>query len=143
MTNSSIDLSRNCDPSTIDCLTEIGNQAKKLNMDFFVVGALVRILILEQYYNIPIGVATLDIDIGIIVLDWNHYERLRSALINAKIFYEPDPKGISSPVAQRSISGAPRFGVGPSWMKDYQGFRLKIGTYFGLKTMFLGAKRAV
>jgi len=37
----------------------------------------------------------------------------------------------------------PRFGVGPSWMKDYQGFRLKIGTYFGLKTMFLGAKRAV
>ncbi|MDA3897188.1 MAG: hypothetical protein PF482_13705 [Desulfobacteraceae bacterium] len=91
MTNSSVDLSKNCDQLTIECLKEIRDQANKLNMDFFVVGALVRILILEQYYNIPIGVATLDIDIGITVLDWNHYEKLRSALINAKSF-TPDPK---------------------------------------------------
>ena len=53
MTNLSIDLSKNCDQLTIDCLEEISDQAKELNMDFFVVGALVRILILEQHYKIP------------------------------------------------------------------------------------------
>jgi predicted nucleotidyltransferase len=60
-------------------------------MDFFVVGALVRILILEQYYNIPIGVATLDIDIGVSILNWNHYEKLRESLILTQSF-APAPK---------------------------------------------------
>ena len=91
MTNLSIDLSKNCDPATIDCLTEIGYHARELNIDFFVVGALVRILILEQHYKIPIGVATLDIDIAITVVDWNHYEKLIDSLIVAKTFV-PDSK---------------------------------------------------
>lgn len=91
MTNLSIDLSKNCDPATIDCLTEIRYHARELNMDFFVVGALVRILILEQHYKIPIGVATLDIDIAITVVDGNHYEKLRNSLIVAKTFV-PDSK---------------------------------------------------
>lgn len=91
MTNSSIDLSKNCDPLTIACLTEISYQSKELNMDFFVVGALFRILILEQYYKIPIGVATLDIDIAVTVVDWAHYDKLRDSLILTKSF-TPDPK---------------------------------------------------
>jgi len=45
------------------------------------VGALFRILILEQYYKIPIGVATLDIDIAVTVIDWEHYEKLRDSLL--------------------------------------------------------------
>ncbi|MFZ2632284.1 MAG: hypothetical protein WA017_17465 [Desulfosalsimonadaceae bacterium] len=60
-------------------------------MDFFVVGALVRILILEHYYHISTGVATLDIDIAITVADWSHYEKLRNSLIFAGPF-TPDPK---------------------------------------------------
>ncbi len=91
MTNSSIDLSKNCDQATIDCLTEIRDQAKELNIDFFVVGALVRILILEQHYNIPIGVATLDIDIGVSILNWKYYEKLRESLIHTSSFV-PVPK---------------------------------------------------
>jgi len=69
----------------------IRDQAKELNIDFFVVGALVRILILEQHYNIPIGVATLDIDIGVSILNWKHYEKLRESLILTKSF-APAPK---------------------------------------------------
>ncbi len=91
MTNSSIDLSKNCDQSIISCLTEVHDQANKLNMDFLVVGALVRILILEKYYNISTGVATLDIDIAITVLDWEHYEELKDSLLSTK-FFKPDPK---------------------------------------------------
>jgi predicted nucleotidyltransferase len=91
MTNSSYDLSKNCDQLTIACLTEISYQAKKLNMDFFVVGALFRILILEQFFKIPIGVATLDIDIAVTVVDWAHYQKLRDSLLLVKSF-TTDPK---------------------------------------------------
>jgi len=91
MTNSSIDLSKNCDQLTIDCLTDLSYEAKELNIDFFVVGALVRILILEKYYNLPIGVATLDLDIGITVIDWEHYKKLKDSLILIRSF-APDKK---------------------------------------------------
>ena len=91
MTNSSIDLSKNCDQLTIDCLTDLSYEAKELNIDFFVVGALVRILILEKYYNLPIGVATLDLDIGITVTDWEHYKKLKDSLILIRSF-TPDSK---------------------------------------------------
>ena len=88
MTNTSINLSKLCDPSTRDCLTVIRDQASSLNTDFFVVGALVRILVLERYYNIPTGVGTLDIDIGVTVIDWAHYEKLRHSLISTGSFAE-------------------------------------------------------
>ena len=91
MTNSSIDLSKNCDQLTIDCLTDLSYEAKELNIDFFVVGALVRILILEKYYNLPIGVATLDLDIGITVIDWEHYKKFKDSLILIRSF-TPDKK---------------------------------------------------
>jgi predicted nucleotidyltransferase len=92
MKNSSIDLSKKCDQSIISCLTEIRDQAEKMNMDFVVVGALVRILILEQYYNLSTGVATRDIDIGITVIDWDHYEKLRNSLIFTGSFTEDKKK---------------------------------------------------
>lgn len=86
MTNTFIDLSKLCDPSTRDCLTAVRDQAGTLGMDFFVVGALVRILILDRYYNISTGVETNDIDIGITVIDWGHYEKLRHSLISTGSF---------------------------------------------------------
>jgi predicted nucleotidyltransferase len=91
MKNSSIDLSTHCDSSTIACLLKIRDQAEHLAVDFFVVGALARRLILEQYYDLPIRVATLDIDIAITVADWDGYERLRESLILSRSFI-PDPK---------------------------------------------------
>jgi len=91
MRNSYINLSKNCDPLTIDCLKEIHTKANTLAVDFFVVGALFRILILEQYYKIPIGVATLDIDVAVTVVDWEQYEKLRESLLSVPSF-APDPK---------------------------------------------------
>lgn len=98
MTNTSINLSKLCDPSTRDCLTVIRDQAGSLNTDFFVVGALVRILVLERYYNISTGVGTLDIDIGMTVIDWAHYEKLRRSLMSTGSFDE-DKKNLSSVMA--------------------------------------------
>ncbi len=91
MTGLSIDLSKNIDPFTIICLTDLRNIAKELDIDFFVVGALARILILEQYYQLPANVATRDIDIGITVIDWEHYIKLKNSLISSGSFV-PDGK---------------------------------------------------
>jgi predicted nucleotidyltransferase len=86
MTNISIDLSKNCDPLVIGCLSDLNHAAKDLDIEFLVVGALARILILEQYYHLPTGVATLDLDIGISVVDWAHYKKLKNALISTGSF---------------------------------------------------------
>ena len=86
MTNSFIDLSKNCAQSTIDCLTVLNDKTRELNIEFFVIGAQARILILEQYFDLPINVATLDIDIAITVIDWKHYEKLRESLVFSASF---------------------------------------------------------
>lgn len=77
MTSTSIDLSKNTDPLIVDCLKAIKNVAKKMDIDFFVVGAVVRDLILGQLYGLSTGLKTMDIDIGIMVTDWKHYQKMK------------------------------------------------------------------
>lgn len=94
MTNSFIDLSNNFNvpaAETIDCLKALDDKARDLDIDFFVVGAQARILVLEQYYGFPVKTDTLDIDIAITVNDWQQYGKLRDTLIWSKSF-TPDPK---------------------------------------------------
>lgn len=69
MTNILIDLSKNTDPLIANCLKAIKNIAEELAIDFFVVGAVVRDLILGQLYGLPTGLETKDIDLGITVTD--------------------------------------------------------------------------
>jgi predicted nucleotidyltransferase len=48
-----------------------------MDIDFFVVGAVVRDLILGQLYGLSTGLKTMDIDIAIIVTDWKHNQKLK------------------------------------------------------------------
>jgi len=75
MTNISIDLSKNTDPIIADCIKVIKNVAEDLEINFFVVGAAARDLILGQFYDLPTGMVTKDIDIGITVSSWEHYQK--------------------------------------------------------------------
>jgi hypothetical protein len=57
MTNSFIDLSNKCDQvatEIISCLKVLDEKTRQLHIDFFVVGAQARILILEQYYGFTV-----------------------------------------------------------------------------------------
>lgn len=86
MTSISIDLSKNTDPVTTDCIKAIKIVADDLEIDFFIVGAAARDLILGQYYSLPTGLKTRDIDIGITVIDWEHYEKMKVRLISTGSF---------------------------------------------------------
>jgi len=89
MTNSFIDLSKKFDlpaAEIIDCLRVLDDKTRELDIDFFVVGAQARILILEQYYGFPVKIDTLDIDIAITVNDWQQYGKLRDSLLCSKSF---------------------------------------------------------
>jgi len=85
MTSTSIDLSKNTDPLIVDCLKAIKNVAKKMDIDFFVVGAVVRDLILGQLYGLSTGLKTMDI--GIIVTNWKHYQKMKDSLLSTNNFY--------------------------------------------------------
>ncbi len=86
MTNISIDLSKNTDPIIADCIKVIKNVAEELEIDFFVVGAAARDLILGQFYDLPTGMVTKDIDIGITVSNWKHYQKIKDRLISTGSF---------------------------------------------------------
>jgi predicted nucleotidyltransferase len=71
MSNISFDLSGKIDPDTVDVLREIKEVADSLNIAFFVVGATARDLILQHCYNVKPHRATMDVYIGVDVVDWN------------------------------------------------------------------------
>jgi len=58
-----------------------------MDIDFFVVGAVVRDLILGQLYALSTDHKTMDIDIGIIVTGWKHYKKIKDNLLATGNFY--------------------------------------------------------
>ena len=58
------------------------NQAcKKYHIEYYVVGAFARDILLENIYGQPTGIATRDIDIAITVANWEEYSNLITELI--------------------------------------------------------------
>ncbi|MGA9117852.1 MAG: nucleotidyl transferase AbiEii/AbiGii toxin family protein, partial [Bacteroidota bacterium] len=55
-------------------------------IDYFVVGATARDIMLDFAYHVPIRRATKDIDIAIRVSDWNDYDRLANKLMSTGQF---------------------------------------------------------
>lgn len=67
-------------------------------IDFFVVGALARDLILEHRHGITSARSTRDVDIAIGVADWDEYRRLATRLIEEHGFREMDrPHRLGAP----------------------------------------------
>ncbi len=93
MTNTSLKLSKKIDPIKHDCFSITGTVAAKSSIPFFVVGATARDLILGNIYDFPVGRATLDIDIGVIVNSWDTFHNLKSSLVATGNF-EQDKKTV-------------------------------------------------
>lgn len=76
-----LDLSGKIDDLTVEALLDVANRAGFLKIPFFVVGAAARDFILQYGYDIEINRATQDLDIGVQVIDWKHFEKLVGGLI--------------------------------------------------------------
>jgi len=86
MKESLIDLSGKIDDFRVRLFETIAKAAESLNVPFFVVGATARDIILSEGYDIEVGRATKDIDLGVQVPDWSGYEQLKAGLVRTGKF---------------------------------------------------------
>ncbi|MBN1906153.1 MAG: nucleotidyl transferase AbiEii/AbiGii toxin family protein, partial [Deltaproteobacteria bacterium] len=74
------------DPLIIELFEITKNTADAEGLNFFVVGASARDLILEYGYKLKTKRATMDIDLGVQVADWGQYQTLKQGLIDTAKF---------------------------------------------------------
>ena len=76
----SYNISNKIDPFTKNILIQIRKAADALGMDYFLIGATVRDLILHHIYGIQIYRKTNDIDFAVSLKNWGEYELLSCEL---------------------------------------------------------------
>lgn len=86
MTNISHNLVGKIDRKTVAILTEIDKCARRLEIPFFMVGAFARDILLQHAYGIHTPRATLDIDFGVFITDWDQFDRLKKTLLGTGKF---------------------------------------------------------
>src|ERR1700675_3126085 len=69
------------DPLILEAVRKIDAVARQRETSYFLAGATAREVILRHVFGRPAGRRTLDIDFGIAVRDWEHFQTLKSALV--------------------------------------------------------------
>ena len=69
------------DPITLAILSSIDKNAKILNIDYFVIGAMAREIIVQHVFGIGTIRATRDIDFAIAVGNWEMFEKFKIQLL--------------------------------------------------------------
>ena len=75
----------------LEVIGRIDEVAARCDTTYFLAGAVAREVLLRHVFGRGPGRRTMDVDFGIAVQDWNHFDRLKSALIDRADF-EPHPK---------------------------------------------------
>jgi predicted nucleotidyltransferase len=86
MTPISHNLVEKLDGNIVNILSAIDAIADEMDIPFFVVGATARDILLQHAYEIHSARATIDIDIGVSVSDWDQFKTLKDALANSGPF---------------------------------------------------------
>ena len=81
-----MDLSGKISSDIVQIYRVVSSVAAELGIPFFVVGATARDIVLELGYGIKPSRATLDIDLGVKVADWEQFEKLSKQLVATKKF---------------------------------------------------------
>lgn len=79
------------DARTHKLIAAVASAAQILHIKWMVTGAMGRVLLLETVYGLPHGRATEDIDLGVMVANWDQYHALVEHLCQDAGF-KPDPK---------------------------------------------------
>lgn len=81
-----VDLSGKISKTSVSILREIEMVSTRMNVPFFVVGATARDIILEHQFDIKPGRATIDMDIGVFISEWDQFDTLKNELIHSARF---------------------------------------------------------
>jgi predicted nucleotidyltransferase len=86
MKDTLLDLSGKIDELTLGLYEALNGAAVSGGVPFFLLGAAARDMILARGYGVPIKRATLVVDIGLRVADWQQFERLKQSLLDTNEF---------------------------------------------------------
>ena len=79
---------RPVDPLTLAVLEVVASVAGKLDLPWFVAGAMVRNIVLTGVFGLDSGRATRDIDLAVAVADWEQFVELKRQLLSTGHFQE-------------------------------------------------------
>lgn len=68
------------DPVVLEVIRKVDATARKYNTSYFLAGATAREIILRHVFGRRPGRRTLDLDFGIAVRDWKHFQDLKTAM---------------------------------------------------------------
>ena len=85
----SLDVSNKLPDGLVEVYGRIQRVASALNIPLLIVGATARDIILVHGYNAAIERGTRDVDFGLVVQSWEHYQKLRDALIQSGFTAHP------------------------------------------------------
>ncbi len=88
MKNISLDLSNKIDAGVVELLSDLNKIAANLGVDFFVIGATARDMILEQGFGISPNRKTQDIDLAVMVKDWKVFDKVKKDLLSTRRFVQ-------------------------------------------------------
>lgn len=71
---------------TLDVLRAVDRVARDLRVDYFVLGATARDIVLYGVFGIAPDRGTLDVDLAVAVRDWSQFEQVKDALITTGEF---------------------------------------------------------
>jgi predicted nucleotidyltransferase len=86
MTDILYNLAGKIDEKTVAILSEIDRIAGRFQLAYFIVGATARDILLQYAHDIQSTRATIDIDIGVVVSDWDQFQGLKQALLDTGKF---------------------------------------------------------
>jgi predicted nucleotidyltransferase len=105
------------DPLILEAVRKINAVAAEHDTSYFLAGTTAREVILRHVFGRPAGRRTLDIDFGIAVRDWEHFQTLKSALVDQAGFI------VHARASAVDLSHHPRghCGSDPVWRRGTRG----------------------
>lgn len=107
-----VKIQRPIDADTLALLREVDSLARAQGIEYFVGGAMARIVMLEHVLGNAAGRATLDIDIGICVAHWHVHEAFKQSLVDSGRF-DRVPKSAHTLLYRASLAGHMQLDVIP------------------------------
>lgn len=80
------------DPAVLQVISTVDQIANRYDAKYFLAGAMAREVLLRHVFGRPPGRRTLDVDFGVAVRDWNHFETLKTALVQQGDFKADERK---------------------------------------------------
>lgn len=105
-------IQRPIDADTLALLREVDRLAHAMGIEYFVGGAMARIVMLEHVFGNAAGRATQDINIGICVADWHLHETFKQSLVDAGRF-DRVPKSAHTLIYRSPLAGNMQLDVIP------------------------------